>query len=65
MSEQNPLSPLVAQASGTDAERERVHLMLLADAQRGLADVESGRTLGADGALGQLQIRRSQEHGQS
>jgi hypothetical protein len=58
MSEQKTPTPLLTQVSGTDAERERVHLMLLADAQRGLADVQAGRSLAADEALSQLQIRR-------
>jgi hypothetical protein len=40
-------------------ERERIHLLLIADAQRGLADIEAGRTLGADAAIAQLQQRRA------
>lgn len=40
-------------------ERERIHLLLIADAQRGLADIESGRTYGADTAIAQLQLRRA------
>ncbi len=39
-------------------ERERIHLLLIADAQRGLADIEAGRTSGADAAIAQLQQRR-------
>ena len=40
-------------------ERERIHLLLIADAQRGLADIEAGRTLGANAAIAQLQQRRA------
>lgn len=40
-------------------ERERIHLLLLADAQRGLADIEAGRTRGADAAIAHLQQRRA------
>lgn len=40
-------------------ERERIHLLLIADAQRGLADIEAGRTVGADAAIAQLQRRRA------
>ncbi len=40
-------------------ERERIHLLLLADAQRGLADIEAGRTMAADAAIAQLQQRRA------
>ncbi len=40
-------------------ERERIHLLLLDDARRGLADIASGRTFEADGAIGQLQQRRA------
>ncbi len=39
-------------------ERERIHLLLIADAKRGLADIAAGRTFEADGAIGQLQQRR-------
>jgi hypothetical protein len=62
MSEQKTPAPLVTQASGADAERERLHLMLLADVQRGLAVVEAGRTLPAADALAQQRVRRSKEH---
>jgi hypothetical protein len=41
-------------------ERERIHLLLIADAQRGLADIEAGRTFGADAAIAQLQQRRAE-----
>ena len=40
-------------------ERERIHLLLIADAQRGLADIAAGRTFEADGAIGKLQQRRA------
>ena len=40
-------------------ERERIHLLLIDDAKRGLADIEAGRTYGADAAIGQLQQRRA------
>ncbi len=40
-------------------ERERIHLLLIADAQRGLADIEAGRTMGADAAIARLQQRRA------
>lgn len=35
-------------------ERERIHLVLLDEVERGLADVASGRTRGAREALGEL-----------
>lgn len=41
-------------------ERERIHLLLIADAQRGLADIEAGRTIGADAAIAKLQQRRAE-----
>ena len=40
-------------------ERERIHLLLIEDARRGLADIEAGRTYGADEAIAQLQQRRA------
>ena len=40
-------------------ERERIHLLLIDDAKRGLADIEPGRTCGADAAIAQLQHRRA------
>ncbi len=40
-------------------ERERIHLLLIDDAQRGLADIEAGRSCGADAAIAQLQQRRA------
>ena len=40
-------------------ERERIHLLLVDDAKRGLADIVAGRTFEADGAIGRLQRRRA------
>ena len=40
-------------------ERERIHLLLIADARRGLADIEAGRTEEADRALAAIQARRA------
>jgi prevent-host-death family protein len=40
-------------------ERERIHLLLIDDARRGLVDIISGRTVEADGAIAQLQKRRA------
>jgi prevent-host-death family protein len=40
-------------------ERERIHLLLIDDAKRGLADIAAGRTYEAHGAIGQLQRRRA------
>ena len=40
-------------------ERERIHLLLIDDARRGLEDIVSGRTRPADSALSTLQRRRS------
>ena len=40
-------------------ERERIHLLLIDDAKRGLADITAGRTYEADAAIAQLQQRRS------
>ncbi|WP_313919793.1 type II toxin-antitoxin system Phd/YefM family antitoxin [Tahibacter sp.] len=40
-------------------ERERIHLLLIDDAKRGLADIEAGRTYAADPALAQIQQRRT------
>lgn len=40
-------------------ERERIHLLLIDDAKRGLADIEAGHTYAADAALGQVQQRRA------
>ncbi len=40
-------------------EQERIHLLLIEDVKRGLADIEAGRTQGADNAIAQLQQRRA------
>ncbi|KTT27552.1 type II toxin-antitoxin system Phd/YefM family antitoxin [Pseudacidovorax intermedius] len=40
-------------------ERERIHLLLIEDARRGIADLKAGRTYGADAAIAQLQQRRA------
>ena len=40
-------------------EREHIHLLLIDDARRGLADVAAGRTQDADAALAKLQKRRA------
>lgn len=40
-------------------ENERIHLLLIEDARRGLADIEAGRTHGADAAIAQLQQGRA------
>ena len=40
-------------------ERERIHLLLIDDAKRGLADIAAGRTFEADSALAKLQQRRA------
>lgn len=40
-------------------ERERIHLLLLEDAKRGLADIAAGRTREADSAIAKLQQRRA------
>ena len=39
-------------------ERERIHLLLIDDAKRGLADIAAGHTFEADAAVSQLQRRR-------
>ena len=40
-------------------ERERIHLLLIDDARRGLADIAAGRTVDANGAIAKLQQRRT------
>ena len=40
-------------------ERERIHLLLIDDARRGLADIAAGRTFEADEAISQRQQRRT------
>lgn len=39
-------------------ERERIHLLLLEDVKRGLADIAAGRTEAADTAIARLQQAR-------
>lgn len=46
-------------------ERERIHLLLLDDARRGLEDIVAGRTADADGAIAKLQRRRAVRAAQS
>lgn len=40
-------------------ERKRIHLLLIDDAKRGLADIAADRTFEADGVLAELQQRRT------
>ena len=40
-------------------ERERIHLLLIDDARRGLEDIAAGRTQDADTAIARLQQRRA------
>ncbi len=40
-------------------ERERIHLLLIDDAHRGLEDPAAGRTQDADAAIAKLQRRRA------
>jgi hypothetical protein len=40
-------------------ERERIHLLLIDDARRGVADIAAGRTQDADAAIAALQVRRA------
>jgi prevent-host-death family protein len=42
-------------------ERERIHLLLIDDARRGLADIAAGRTADADAAIAGLQARRARK----
>jgi prevent-host-death family protein len=48
-------------------ERERIHLLILEDARRGLEDIAAGHTEDADAALARVQKARStkpgREHG--
>ena len=44
-------------------ERERIHLLLIDDAKRGLADIAAGRTYESDGELAKLQHRRIAANG--
>lgn len=40
-------------------EREHIHLLLIDDARRGLADIAAGRTADADEAIAGIQQRRA------
>lgn len=40
-------------------ERERIHLLLIDDVRRGLADIAAGRTFEADSAIAQRQQNRA------
>jgi len=40
-------------------ERERIHLLLIDDAQCALEDLSAGRTQNADAAIAKLQVRRT------
>ena len=40
-------------------ERERIHLLMIDDARRGLDDIIAGRTQNADAAIARLQKRRA------
>lgn len=40
-------------------ERERIHLLLIDDAKRGIEDIQAGRTFVADPAIAQIQQRRA------
>lgn len=40
-------------------ERERIHLLLIEDATRGLADIAAGRIADADSAIAEIQQRRA------
>ena len=40
-------------------ERERIHLLLIDDARRGLEDIAAGRTVEADAAIARLQQQRA------
>ena len=40
-------------------ERERIHLLLIEDAKRGLDDITAGRTHAADAAIARIQQRRA------
>ncbi len=39
-------------------ERERIHLLLIEDARKGLEDIKAGRVHDADKAIAKLQHRR-------
>ena len=40
-------------------ERGRIHLMLIGDAKRGVADIEAGHTVAANATIAQRQQRRA------
>ena len=40
-------------------EREHIHLLLIDDARRGLADIAAGRSVDADEAIARIQQRRA------
>lgn len=40
-------------------EREHIHLLLIDDARRGLADIAAGRSVEADSAIARIQQRRA------
>lgn len=44
-------------------ERERIHLVILEDARRGLADIAAGHTEDADAALARVQKARTAKPG--
>ena len=44
-------------------ERERIHLLLIDDARRGLEDIVAGHTRDADAAIARLQRRRARGGG--
>ena len=44
-------------------ELQRIHLLLIADARRGLEDIAAGRTQDADSAIAKLQQRRARAVG--
>ena len=48
----------VNKESGTGMSANRIHLLLIDDAKRGLADIAAGRTQDADTALAEIQKRR-------
>lgn len=45
----------VALIAANRLQRERIHLLLIEDARKGLADISAGRTLDADVAIAKLQ----------
>lgn len=46
-------------------ERERIHLLLIDDAKRGLADIVAGRCEEADSAIARVQQRRAAKAAQA